>query len=215
MQMKQLGLLAACLLATSFTACTKASEGRDNSLVSVRIFAGDSGPMHTRTSTAAEVDAKLDKAFSGTATLKPFLPGTIPFELPAGEGTIEIDCQTMPGYTLNIRIAEYGTAYITSTIEQALRGKATVNYSVTQNTYVVIYLEGAPAGSAPARIARTAAEENAGAYIWSITVIPNKTPTGIDTTDIHQSANAKFVKDGILYIRHNGRIYTVIGEEVK
>ena len=167
------------------------------------------------TNTAAEVDAKLDKAFSGTATLKPFLPGTITFELPAGEGTIEIDCQTMPGYTLNIRIAEYGTAYITSTIEQALRGKATVNYSVTQNTYVVIYLDGAPAGSAPAHIARTAAEENAGAYIWSITVIPDKTPTGIDTTDIHQSANAKFVKDGILYIKHNGRIYTVIGEEVK
>ncbi|MBP5476697.1 MAG: BspA family leucine-rich repeat surface protein [Paludibacteraceae bacterium] len=167
------------------------------------------------TNTAAEVDAKLGKAFSGTATLKPFLPGTITFELPAGEGTIEIDCQTVPGYTLQVRIAEYGEAYITSTIEQALRGKATVNYSVTQNTYVVIYLDGAPAGSAPARIARTAAEENAGAYIWSITVIPNKTPTGIDTTDIHQSANAKFVKDGILYIRHNGRTYTVIGEEVK
>ena len=167
------------------------------------------------TNTAAEVDAKLDKAFSGTATLKPFLPGTITFELPAGEGTIEIDCQTMPGYTLNIRIAEYGTAYITSTIEQALRGKATVNYSVTQNTYVVIYLEGAPAGSAPARIARSAAEENAGAYIWSITVIPNKTPTGIDTTDIHQSANAKFIKDGILYIRHNGRVYTAQGAEAK
>ena len=167
------------------------------------------------TNTAAEVDAKLDKAFSGTASLKPFLPGTITFELPAGEGTIEIDCQTMPGYTLNIRIAEYGTAYITSTIEQALRSKATVNYSVTQNTYVVIYLEGAPAGSALARIARSAAEENAGAYIWSITVIPDKTPTGIDTTDIHQSANAKFVKDGILYIRHNGRVYTAQGAEAK
>ena len=167
------------------------------------------------TNTAAEVDAKLDKAFSGTATLKPFLPGTITFELPAGEGTIEIDCQTMPGYTLNIRIAEYGTAYITSTIEQAMRGKATINYSVTQNTYVVIYLEGAPAGSAPARIARSAAEENAGAYIWSITVIPDKTPTGIDTTDIHQSANAKFIKDGILYIRHNGRVYTAQGAEAK
>ncbi len=166
------------------------------------------------TNTAAEVDAKLDKAFSGTASLKPFLPGTITFELPAGEGTIEIDCQTMPGYTLKVRIAEYGTAYITSTIEQALRSKATVNYSVTQNTYVVIYLEGAPAGSAPARIARSAAEENAGAYIWSITVIPDKTPTGIDTTDIHQSANAKFIKDGILYIRHNGRVYTAQGQQI-
>ena len=69
MQMKQLGLLAACLLATSFTACTKASEGRDNSLVSVRIFAGDSGPMHTRTSTTAEVDALIAAACPASVSL--------------------------------------------------------------------------------------------------------------------------------------------------
>ncbi len=168
----------------------------------------------TSTNTADEIDTKLNAVYNGTATIKPFLPGTIIFKLGQGEGKIEIDCQTVPGYTLQVRIAEYGTAYITSTIEQAQRGKATVSYNVTQDTYVVIYLEGAP-GSAPARIARSAKEEGAGAYIWSITVIPNKTPTGIDTTDIHQSANAKFVKDGILYIRHNGRTYTVIGEEVK
>jgi len=168
----------------------------------------------TSTNTADEIDTKLNAVYNGTGSIKPFLPGTIIFKLGQGEGKIEIDCQTVPGYTLQVRIAEYGTAYITSTIEQAQRGKATVSYNVTQETYVVIYLEGAP-GSAPARIARSAKEEGAGAYIWSITVIPNKTPTGIDTTDIHQSANAKFVKDGILYIRHNGRTYTVIGEEVK
>ena len=168
------------------------------------------------TNTEEEIDKKLDKAFVGGANLQTLLPGTITFFLDKeGKGEIEIDCQTLPGFTLKVRIAEYGEAYITSTIEQVLRGKATVNYDIKQPTYVVIYLHGTPgAASAPAHIARSAAEESAGAYIWSITVIPAKTTTGIDTQDNGRTSDRKFIKDGILYIRHNGRVYTAQGQQI-
>ena len=168
----------------------------------------------TSTNTADEIDTKLNAVYNGTATIKPFLPGTIIFKLGQGEGKIEIDCQTVPGYTLQVRIAEYGTAYITSTIEQAKRDRATVSYNVTQDTYVVIYLGGAP-DSAPARIAHSEEEEGAGAYIWSITIIPVKTATGIEAVKNGQSTDSKFVKDGILYILHNGKLFNAQGKEVR
>lgn len=169
------------------------------------------------TNTAEEIDAKLEEAFEGSSSLKNLLPGTITFELPEGEGTIEIDCQTIPGYILKVRIAEYGEAYVTSTIEQAMRGKATINYSVAQRTFVVIYLEGVNKNSAPARIATSNKEEGAGAYVYSIKITPKKATTGIDHLN-GQELNAngeKLLIDGVLYIERNGKRYDATGAQVK
>ncbi len=169
------------------------------------------------TNTAEEIDAKLEEAFKGSSSLKNLLPGTITFELPEGEGTIEIDCQTIPGYILKVRIAEYGEAYITSTIEQAMRGKATINYSVAQRTFVAIYLEGVNKDSAPARIATSNKEEGAGAYVYSIKITPKKATTGIDHLN-GQELNAngeKLLIDGVLYIERNGKRYDATGAQVK
>jgi hypothetical protein len=170
----------------------------------------------TTTNSVDEIDAKLNDAFEGTALLKSLLPGTITFELGAGEGTIEIDCQTLPGYTIKVRIAEYGEAYITSTVEQALRGKATVTYSVAQKTYVVIYLEGTSEAAAPARIARSEKEgEDAGAYIYSITITPKKASQGIDDVQSDQVQSTKVFMDGMIYILRDGKIFTPTGVQVK
>ncbi len=170
----------------------------------------------TTTNSVDEIDAKLNDAFEGTALIKSLLPGTITFELGAGEGTIEIDCQTLPGYTIKVRIAEYGEAYITSTVEQALRGKATVTYSVAQKTYVVIYLEGTSEAAAPARIARSEKEgEDAGAYIYSITITPKKASQGIDDVQSDQVQSTKVFMDGMIYILRDGKIFTPTGVQVK
>ena len=170
----------------------------------------------TTTNSVDEIDAKLNDAFEGTALIKSLLPGTITFELGAGEGTIEIDCQTLPGYTIKVRIAEYGEAYITSTVEQALRGKATVTYSVAQKTYVVIYLEGTSEAAAPARIARSEKEgEDAGAYIYSITITPKKASQGIDGVQSDQVQSTKVFMDGMIYILRDGKIFTPTGVQVK
>ena len=169
------------------------------------------------TNTAEEIDQKLNDAFEGAASLRSLLPGTITFELEGpGEGKIEIDCQTLPGYTIKVRIAEYGEAYITSTVEQALRGKATVTYSVAQKTYVVIYLEGTSEAAAPARIARSEKEgEDAGAYIYSITITPKKVSQGIDDVQSDQVQSTKVFMDGMIYILRDGKIFTPTGVQVK
>ena len=168
------------------------------------------------TNTAEEIDQKLNDAFEGAASLRSLLPGTITFELEGpGEGKIEIDCQTLPGYTLKVRIAEYGTAAITSTFEQYVRGKATVEYNVKQKTYVVIYLEGTSSASAPARIARSKKEEDSGAYVYSIVVTPKNTPTGVEPTFSDPSGNVKVMINGILYILHDGKMYDVHGIRVR
>ena len=175
----------------------------------------------TTTNTVEEIDQKLNEAFEGAASLRNLMPGTITFELAAGEGTIEIDCKTMPGFILKVRIAEYGEAYITSTVEQASRGKATVNYSVTQKTYVVIYLEETSSSSsqAPARIATSDKEEGAGAYVYSIKVTPKKATTDIDqtptTNDEQLTTGRKLLIDGVLYIERNGKRYDATGQQTK
>ena len=169
----------------------------------------------TTTNTAEEIDAKLEEAFEGSSSLRNLLPGTITFELPEGEGTIEIDCQTIPGYILKVRIAEYGEAYVTSTIEQAMRGKATINYSVAQRTFVVIYLEGVNKNSAPARIATSNKEEGAGAYVYSIKITPKKATTGIDQVNEQNANSQKLLIDGVLYIERNGKRYDATGAQVK
>ena len=188
------------------------------------------------TNTEQEIDQKLNDAFAGAASLKFLLPGTICFKLEKGKGEIEIDCQTVPGYTLQVRIAEYGTAYISSTVEQAQRGKATVNYDVTQPTYVVIYLQGVSTASSKisARIvtSKTAANEEGdeddidddeeepaevGAYIYSITITPNT------TDDIEQPNGSpsdclsvrKLLIDGHVYILlPDGTMYNSTGAKV-
>ena len=167
------------------------------------------------TNTAEEIDAKLNAAFAGAASLKSLLPGTISFELEKGEGTIEIDCQTLPGYVLKVRIAEYGEAFITSTVEQALRGKAAVNYAVTQKTFVVIYLEATSGAAAPARIARSEKEEGAGAYVYAIKITPKSAPTAIDQIEEPSLVGTKLLRDGHLYIDRNGKTYDATGRWVK
>jgi hypothetical protein len=175
------------------------------------------------TNTAEEIDAKLNEAFEGAASIKSLLPGTITLHLSKGPGTIEIDCRTMPGYTLVVRIAEYGTAYISATAEQVMRGVATVDYNVTQDTYVVIYLQGTPSGSSnvSARIANKEEvgienEGEIGAYIYSITVKPIKdTPTELENTVSDSTDAQKLLINGSLYILRDGKVYTATGERVK
>ena len=179
-------------------------------------FNEEEGRMEvSSTNTLEEIDAKLEEVFEGESSLSYFLPGTITFELPADEGTIEIDCQTLPGYVLKVRIAEYGEAYITSTVEQAERGKATVNFNVSQKTLVVIYLEGVNKDAGPARIARSEKEEDAGAYVYSIKITPKKNPTGLEDIQPAEDGTRKMLINEHLYILRGGKTYDATGRMVK
>lgn len=120
------------------------------------------------TLTDEEVAQALESLTPGSSEWTAKLPGSIAFFIPkAGKGSIEIECQTFDGFVLKVKME--GNAAIE--ISQATMGKATVNYEVVAPTYVVIYLHG-KSSSAPARMATNGDEENAGAYIKSITITP-------------------------------------------
>lgn len=159
-------------------------------------------------------------AVPGSSVFKSLLPSSISFEVEQGEGDIEIDCQTMPDFVLKVRINGVGEASLSSTVEQAKRGKATVHYSVSQKTYVIIYLQGAPASPAPARLIAVTADDDptdptAGAYIYGISIKPAKSPEGIESIQPSAISYQKVLFEGALYIIRENRVYNAQGQRVK
>lgn len=122
------------------------------------------------TLTDAQVASALETLIPGSSAWVEALPGSIIFDVPAGKGEITIECMTLPGYELKLKVAGQEAISIT----QTSIGKAKVNYNVVVPTHVVIYLHGG-SSPAPARIATNAQDANgAGAYIKSITINPDK-----------------------------------------
>ena len=141
------------------------------------------------------------------------LPGSIVFDIPAGEGKVRINCMTLPGYKLQVKIE--GQAAIS--VEQVALGWAEVSYNVAQPMHVVIYLHAEGGASAPARIiARTADDPAAGAYIQAIEIAPKNAPEGIEHIDAERLENgSKLLLNGQLYIIREGRIFNANGAQVR
>ncbi|MBR1632085.1 MAG: Ig-like domain-containing protein [Paludibacteraceae bacterium] len=174
------------------------------------------------TATEEDVEAAIEAAVPGSSAFKDLLPSSISFEVEAGEGDIEIDCQTLPGFVLRVRINGVGEASISSTVSQALRGKATVHYNVTQKTYVIIYLQGTPSASAPKRIITSTKDDDpsAGAYIYGIKVTPKKAHSGIGEIEAEHygasQAAKKVIRNGVIYIiRPDGTVFNAQGARVE
>jgi surface protein len=207
---------------TSFDFSVVGPDGSD--LFAVSLGAQDSynavaGRLEISSIVSEEnVNEAIDNLLPGSSAFKSMIPSSITFKLPEGEGDIEIDCQTLPGFVLKVKVAEAGSASISSTLEQAVRGKANVHYKVSMPTYVVIYLSSA-ATSAPARIAdgsRNIPQDGiSGAYIYSVKVTPKQTPSGTGEMRSDEAETVRFFRDGMLYIFRNGHIYTVSGVEVR
>ena len=83
----------------------------------------------------------------------------------------------------------------------------------------MIYLAGRSNVSpkAPARIAKDGDDdpEEVGAYIYSITITPKKASQGIDDVQSDQVQSTKVLMDGMIYILHDGKIFTPTGVQVK
>lgn len=167
----------------------------------------------TTTLTEEQVDEALETLVPGSSDYKNLLPGSITFDVPAGKGEIRIECKTLMGYTLQVKIA--GQAAIR--VEQTTFGWATVTYDVEQDTHVVIYLkepEVTPS-SAPAR-AKADGEPTVGAQIKSLKIVPiEKAKEGLITVDEQQQTNSKIFFNGQLYILRGDKVYTATGAEIK
>ena len=177
-------------------------------------FNEETGQLEISTSlTDAQVEEALENLVPGSSAWIDLLPGSLVFDIPAGEGELRVQCMTLPGYKLQVKVD--GVAAVSVTMESL--GWAKVSYNVATPTHVVIYLHAEGGASAPARIiARTADEPAAGAFIQALVIAPKDAPQGIENIDVNSLENgSKMLINGNLYIIREGRIFNANGAQVK
>ena len=192
-------------------------EGNETVVFSTSVndtYNEETGQLEISTSlTDEQVEEALENLVPGSSAWIDMLPGSLVFDIPAGEGKVRINCMTLPGYKLQVKIE--GQAAIS--VQMVALGWAEVSYNVAQPMHVVIYLHAEGGASAPARIiARTADDPAAGAYIQAIEIAPKNAPEGIEHIDAERLENgAKLLLDGQLYIIREGRIFNANGAQVR
>ena len=166
--------------------------------------------------TDEQVATALETLIPGSSAWLENLPGALTFDIPAGAGDIKVQCMTVPGYELKLKIE--GTASIS--ITQAELGWAIVHYDVTEPVHVVIYLHAISGGSsAPARIAtRMEDAVTAGAYIQAVIIQPANAPgyaTSIENVVNEKAGTQKVLLNGQLMIIRDGKAFNAQGAQVQ
>lgn len=179
-------------------------------------YNAESGQLEITTSlTDEQVEDALGSTVPGSALWVNMLPGSLVFDVPEGEGDIQVQCITLPGYIIRVKIEN--TAAIS--ISQASFGWAKVHYNTTAPTHVVIYLHANNPASAPARIATTKSEDaTIGAYIKAVKITPEGPPAEHTALDLIQNTSNGAVKvllNGQILILRGGKIYDAFGRLVK
>ncbi len=166
----------------------------------------------TTTLTDEQVANALETLIPGSSQWTELLPGSLVFDIPAGEGEIEVKCMTIPGYSLQVKMEGKAAVSIT----QTSLGWAKVVYNVTEPLHVVIYLH-ATANAAPARIASAMndTDPTVGAYIEALKITPKNATTAIDVIEANKAENGKILMNGQLYIIRDGRVFNAVGAEVR
>lgn len=171
------------------------------------------------TLTDEQVETAMETLVPGSSQWKESLPGSITFDIPAGQGTITLEGWQSTGYVLKLKMGSQPV--VTFTMDDA--GQCVILYDTPAAIHVVIYLQ-VDNSSSPERIARVKAEEPViGAAIRSIKITPKGTSTGVDTIGVDgdvngntiNTVNGKVLYNGHFFILRNGRTYTATGVEVK
>ena len=188
-------------------------DGSEEVVVSLGVndtFNEETGQLEISTAlTDEQVSEALENLVPGSSAFVAALPGTITFDVPAGKGTIDIQCMTLPGYTLNVKIEGKEAIKVT----QPSLGWARVEYDVETPVHVVLYLHAEAPATAPGRI--RANDDQAALCIQAIKITPEKAPQGITEIEVEPTAKQKIIYDGQLYILHNGHIFNAQGTMVK
>ncbi len=173
----------------------------------------ETGQLELATSLTDEAVAQaLEDLVPGSSAWIDLLPGSLVFDIPAGRGKVQIQCMTLAGYTLQVKLE--GQAVVS--IAQTALGWAEVTYDVQAPVHVVIYLHAQSAASAPARIAtRVEDAVSAGAYIQAVKIVPENAPVGFENVQSDDVQSTKFIRDGQLIIIRDGKMYNATGVEVK
>ena len=116
----------------------------------------------------SQVETFIDRNAAGTQAWLDNLQGALTLNLPAGQGTLSIECYADPGVEFKLKIR--GKAAVT--IAQTSMGTAEVNFDLEEPTAVIIYLTGAGGYSPAPKRAPAAKAESAKGYIKSISIAP-------------------------------------------
>lgn len=174
----------------------------------------ETGQLEIATSLTDEaVEQALEELVPGSSAWIDLLPGSLVFDIPAGKGKVRVQCMTLAGYTLQLKIE--GQAVVS--IEQTELGWAEVTYDVQEPIHVVIYLHAQSGSHAPARIATAVkdADPTVGAFIQAVEIVPADAPvTGIERVEPAHEGAQKILRNGVLYILRGEHIYTVEGLEI-
>ena len=171
------------------------------------------------TLTDEQVETAMETLVPGSSQWKESLPGSITFDIPAGQGTITLEGWQSNGYVLKLKMGSQPV--VTFTMDDA--GQCVILYDTPAAIHVVIYLQ-VDKSSSPERIARVKAEDPViGATIRSIKITPKGTSTGVDTIGVGgevngntiNTVNGKVLYNGHFFILRNGKTYTATGVEVK
>ena len=190
-------------------------EGNESVVFSASVndsYNAETQQLEIATSLSDEVVAQaLEELVPGSSAWVDLLPGSLVFDIPAGAGKVRVQCLTLAGYTLQVKME--GEAVVS--ITQTELGWAEVTYDVPAPTHVVIYLH-ATSSSAPARvIARTEDAVSAGAYIQAVEIVPNNAPSAIENVAKTVEGTQKIMLNGQLLILRDGKAYNAQGTQVK
>jgi len=155
-------------------------------------------------------------------TLANLVPGTsewadnfngLSFLIPAGEGTITLDLKVTGDFKLGVFV---GAAYTKWT--QNEKGTIDIHYTCGDDTWVHICgAEGSEPNPSPMLRKRGLAQLSNYARIYGISIGPKKSQEGVEQTESQEPSakSQKFLRNGVLLIERNGRIYDATGAQMK
>lgn len=116
----------------------------------------------------SQVETFIDRNAAGTEAWLNELHGSLTVNLPAGQGTLFINCYADPNFMFKVKIR--GKEAVT--ISQTAMGIAQVDFDLVEPTAVIIYLTGAGGYSPAPKRAPAAKAESAKGFIKSISIAP-------------------------------------------
>jgi hypothetical protein len=169
------------------------------------------------TLTAEEVSTALETFGIGSEALKYVMPGSIHFKLNPGSGKIELECMTIDGNQIMVKIGDEDPVSI---IKSAM-GIAEIEYEADEETPVIIFVNGQVGIDvhwAPDyyRAPREDETPQMAAAIKSIAVVPEENAsTAIETVEQKEVPCNKIFRNGQLLILRGDKTYTLTGAEIR
>ncbi|MCR5532761.1 MAG: hypothetical protein K6F10_02670 [Paludibacteraceae bacterium] len=164
----------------------------------------------TSTFTADSVDKSLNSITPGSAEWAEKMPGTLIMDVPTGEGTLDIACKTEAGYSLEVKVGNEDAQSVTQPNPD---GSVEVDYNVSGQTRVIIYLRETGGSPSPRRV-KADKKATPSATLKGITIKPKGAPTAVINTTADQFVIKRIV-NGQLLIERDGKTYNVQGVQVQ